>query len=49
MTECVVCNGALQPAEQIAAGYNGQRYEYCSDECKIVFESSPEHYASGDE
>ncbi|WP_226022073.1 YHS domain-containing protein [Halomicrobium salinisoli] len=46
MTECAVCGGATQPAERIEARYGGERYECCSAECKVVFESKPETYAA---
>lgn len=44
MTQCTVCDGAMQPAEQIDTWYDGERYEFCSDECKIIFESKPERH-----
>lgn len=46
MTQCTVCNGAMQPVEQIDIWHRGDRYEFCSDECKILFESTPEKYVN---
>ena len=46
MTVCTVCDGAMQPAERIEARYDGERYAFCSDECKTVFESKPERFVN---
>lgn len=47
MSRCTVCGGATQPAEQIDAQHGTERYEFCSDECKIVFNSEPAEYVAG--
>ena len=46
MTQCAVCDGAMQPAEKIDTWHQGERYEFCSDECKTVFESGPEQFVN---
>lgn len=46
MTRCTVCDGLVQPAEQIETEYETVRYEFCSDECKLVFRSAPANYAN---
>lgn len=43
IAKCTRCNGAIQPAESIEIRYQEKLYEFCSDECKIIFESAPEN------
>lgn len=45
MTECIVCGGEVHPRERIDARYQGERYQFCSDEHKTEFDSNPELFA----
>jgi Cu+-exporting ATPase len=40
-----VCGMELTPGQVVAqSSYQGQRYDFCSEECRRLFEENPEEY-----
>ena len=47
MTKDPVCKMEIDESEtEHSSLYAGQRYYFCSEECKDTFESQPERYAA---
>jgi 3-hydroxybutyryl-CoA dehydratase len=36
---------AAQPTEEFTTDYEGQKFYFCSEDCKQVFEEAPAQYA----
>jgi len=45
MTKDPVCGMQVDEKSEFHAQYGGQKYSFCSEECKREFERSPEKYA----
>jgi len=40
-----VCGMQLDPGQiEAQASYEGQRYDFCSEECRRLFEANPQQY-----
>jgi toluene monooxygenase system protein A len=47
LCQVVLCEGTPDRNEASVLDYHGQRYVFCSEPCRWIFEQEPERYAQG--
>jgi YHS domain-containing protein len=44
MTNCTVCEGWMNENEEITTVYDGDEYQFCSEEHRKEFKAAPENH-----